>query len=585
MRQIRRMQKRLAALASSERGVAIEMVLVVMVVGLGFSAVAINAAISSQSGTTRDQARKDALAIADAGAQRALYTYNKITTEAPTPCVVKTGSGGAATLTEGGISASTNPFCAPVGGSADSDAMVGNGYFTYWVHPCTNQMQAGACNFTAGQTRVIKIVSEGCSNTSPTCAGGIARRVAITASGVPGSLATGSAKAIGLDGISMEGWTEMEVPAATNKTFVMRAQGGCPGDTQGHAGCPRICPGDWKYPVEVSVGPDPNDLIEAPGTQRCTPGRNNPPGPPESDAVVIKRTITLAPVDIGTAKTQNDNGRLGNCTTNWTNQAAYNAAIAWNADPAHSLPSQKVPVPTPVYASQPGCTLNAPGSTPPVNNGPNKDTSIAPGTISWDPATRTLTMNGTGDAQHRLTLQLLGRNYLFCKVQLTGWSDLQVANTTAMPGTNNVASKLFFDSPENCPGNPTTQITVKDGSNIDSLNWNAFNKPSPGVLPLIAMVGSSSKSTTAEFRTGIWFFANKAMLYAPRTDIVLDTWARENEGWYAGKTIAMKSGAEIESPPTLDPVGVGIAPSDFILFHQDTYVECGPPGSTIDANC
>jgi len=47
----------------------------------------------------------------------------------------------------------------------------------------------------------------------------------------------------------------------------------------------------------------------------------------------------------------------------------------------------------------------------------------------------------------------------------------------------------------------------------------------------------------------------------------------------------MKSGAEIESPPTLDPVGVGIAPSDFILFHQDTYVECGPPGSTIDANC
>jgi hypothetical protein len=156
-------------------------------------------------------------------------------------------------------------------------------------------------------------------------------------------------------------------------------------------------------------------------------------------------------------------------------------------------------------------------------------------------------------------------------------------NTTPMSGTNNVASKLLFDSPENCPNKPTTQISVQDGSNINSSTWNAFAKP-PGLLPLIAMVGSSNRDT-AEFHTDIWFFANKLMLYAPRTDNVLDTWARENEGWYAGKTIAMESGAEIESPPTLDPVGVGIVPSDFIVFHQDSYVECSPPGPSIDANC
>jgi hypothetical protein len=541
---IQRMRAGLGALKRSERGFAVPTVLTVMVIGMGFSAVAVTVAITSQSETTRDYNRKAALALADAGAQRALYTYNKITTTAATPCVQKTVAPAPVTLTPGPVPATTNPFCGPVGGPDDPDARVGNGYFTYWVAPCLGAMQLGVCNW-GSQRRRIKIVSQGCSNTSRTCAGGISRRVAIVASGIPGSAATGNAKAIGLEGITMAGWTEMEVPAATNKSFVMKKEGGCPGngaDADGQYddnpmdprnGCPRICPGDWKYPVEVSVGPDPNDLIEAPGTQRCTAGRNNPPGPPESDAVVLKRTITLAPVDIGTAKTSNDNGRL--------------------------------------------LLLNKPGG----------DTMNGPGTVNWDPVTKTLTMNGTGDVGNRLTLNLGGRNYLFCKVQLNGWSQLQTVNTVPMPGTNNVASKLFFDSPENCPGTPTTQISVQGGSNFNSSAWNAFTKPpdGPGTLPLIVMAGSTSTRTVAEFRTGTWFYANKVMFYAPRTDIVLNTWARENEGWFAGRTITMAAGAEIESPPYLDPVGVGIVPADFILFHQNSYVECGPKGTSIDANC
>jgi hypothetical protein len=535
MDRIRRMREVFRALVGNERGIAIPTVLSVMVIGLGFSAVAITVSISAQGETTRDQNRKDALAIADAGAQRALFTYNKIVTTAATPCVVKTGSGAAATLSPAPIPAATNPFCGPIGGAADPDAQVGNGYFTYWVDPCVKSQVGvtGTCNWGTVR-RPIQIVSQGTQN-------GISRRVAINASGVPGSLATGNAKAIGLDGITMSGWTEMEVPAATNKNFVMKHEGGCPGtgsDADGvddnnplanDNGCPRICPGDWKYPVEVSVGPGQN-LIEAPGTQRCTPGRNNPPGPPESSAVVDNRTITLAPVSIGTASTVNDDGRLA--------------------------------------------LLNKPGG----------DNSSGPGTVNWNAATKTLTMNGTGDVGNRLTLNLGGRIYDFCKIQLTGWSVLQTTNTTAMPGTNNVASKVFFENPENCPGNPTTQIAIGDGSNFNSTSWNAFANP-PGLLPLIAMVGSPNEATQVQFTTTSWFFAQKMMLYAPRTDLVMNTWSRENEGWYAAKTITMEAGAEIESPPTLDPVGVGIAPADYILFQQNSYVECGPPTGAINANC
>jgi hypothetical protein len=598
MGQIRCMQKRLAALVSSERGVAIEMVLVVMVIGLGFSAVAINSAITAQSGTTRDQARKYALAIADAGAQRALYTYNKITTMAAPgaapvgPCVLKTGSGSTATLKAGSIDPTTTPFCAPIGGPDDPDATVGSGYFTYWVHPCTTQMQAGACNFAPGQTRVIKIVSEGCSNMDPTCAGGITRRVALTASGLLGSLATGQAKAIGLDGITMAGWTEMEVPAATNGSLVMKDEDGCPGpgypdSPPGNSACPRICPGDWNYPVEVSVGPDPNDVVELPGTQPCNFGRdlslplgwpggprNNPPGPPESSAVVIHRTISLTPVDISSANKKNQNGNLGSCTTDWTNRAAYDAALAWNA--SHPKPQWK-PLPAAVYKSQPGCTLNIGG-----------DTTSGPGTVDWNSTTRTLTMNGTGDSSHRLILALKGTTYSFCNLQLTGAAQLQTTALGPMPGTTNVASKLFFDSPEKCPGIKSPQVSIQNESNITSAKWDARITPpdGPGVLPLIAMVGSNTRKTQFDFETTNWLYANKLMVYAPRTDIRLNTWTRENEGWYAGKMLTMKSGAEIESPPSLDPVGVGIVPSDYIRFSQLSYVECGPSvGTTRDANC
>jgi hypothetical protein len=604
---------RLDTLRSSERGFAVATVLSVVVIGLGFSAVAVSLAVSSQGETTRDMQRKVALGIADAGAQQALFTYNKITTNPATPCVVKTTNGSVKLQQGYSITGATSPYCAPVSGN------VGPGYFTYWVHPCVGAMQAGVCSWApGGPNRRIEIVSQGCSNTSATCVGGIIRRVAISASGVPGSLATGNAKAIGLDGFTMSGWSELEVPAATNKTFEMLQEGGCPNagsDMDGQYddnpldtrnGCPRICPGDWSYNSTLSVGPSPPYAVETPPrTQICNLGRDmsksvfapdgprvNPPGPPESsvcsstfnaqDAPQLggaqcnepeHRTITLAPVDIGSYKTANDNGRLGNCTVDWTNQAQYNAAV-----------QAGTPRPAPIYTRRPGCTLNLPGT----------DTTGGPGSVNWNPVSRTLTLDGTGDTGHRLSLNMGGSNYVLCRLVMTGESRLYMTNTTTVAGTKNVASRFFFDSPENCNlPDDSDQISLRGDSNFESQTWNPFaNSPDPdippdiGLLPLMMMVGSTDLKTNVSIHTNNFFYPLKVMLYAPRTDITLDTgFARENEGWFAGKTLAMEHGSEIESPPALGSVGVDIAGADYTNFQQYRYVECGPKGATVEANC
>ncbi len=359
----------------------------------------------------------------------------------------------------------------------------------------------------------------------------------------------------------MSGWSELEVDGATNGSLSMMKRDGCPGgsgiETSGNGGaldptdaCPRICPGDYNVPIHVSVGPAPNDVNTLPGTRDChyeqeqnpnAPYRVNPPGPPESDAIVSHKTISVPDVTIGSALATNDNARL----------SKFN---------------------------QPG------GDT----------TSNGPGTVSWsgNAATqRVLTLNGTGDIGHRFTLSLGGRNYVLCKLKLTGTSQLLTLPTTSYSAdAPNVSTKIYFDSPENCGlQDDTAQIDVEDDSNIASSNWDFFrttpNPPGPGVLPLISMVGSKNLKTRVFIQTHTWYFPSKMMLYAPQTDITLSTWARENEGWFLGKTLEMRMGAEIESPPALGAVGIGVVPPDYIHYHQTQYLECGAPGATIDANC
>lgn len=624
--------------------------MIVMVIGLGFAAVAVTIAATSQGETQRDQDRKAALAIAEAGAQRAMLTYNKITTTTANPCVVKSNYGSNATLAPGPIPSSTSPFCRQIGGATnadstgiDPDARVGtkDGYFTYWVRPCDTSIISGtSCNFPSGPgvTRTIKIVSQGYQR-------GVTRRVAITASGIRGQLTNTKAKAIGLDDFSMEGWSELEVDAATNGNFTMRRQGGCPGQSRDGTwsdadgindndgvgglsngnGCPRVCLGDWYANIKVTVGTAPDHDVSYPsGTQGCTlhdtnrapllpddgdpntprvynenpttwKPRVNPPGPPEIG--------TLPPPDAIPA----GNGYPGDSTAP-TVTVSHKGDLSLTPINSASLPPANSSTGDLRLAS---CTLPAPPGSCGLNTA-GKESASGQGTITWSSATRTLTLNGTGDLSNPLRLNIGGADYNLCKLTMTGYSQLIMAS--------GASSRLFFDSPENCIaggaalGNPAVQLSVSDYSRIgsetyDSLNYNPnITDPSnPNyasnlaklALPTVAMVGSTGSGssfipTKAQFVIPVvWpngaVQAQQMKLYAPLTDIVLDTgYSRENEGWFVGKTLAMKHGSEIESNPAMDPVGTDIVSPDFVHFSKATYVECGPPATNnvpIDLHC
>jgi hypothetical protein len=547
-----------------------------MIIGLGFSAVAVTISANSQSSTIRDQDRKDALAIAESGAERALFNYNKITTTSASPCVVKTGSGGNATLAAGTMG-SSNPFCSATGGATDSDAYVGNrgGYWTYWVNPCVGQLSGATCAFPSGNAlRTIEIVAQGTQR-------GVTRRVSVTASGNRGLLTNTNAKAIGLDGITMSGWSELEVDAATNGDFEMLREGGCPGEADGQgglgngSGCPRVCIGDWGAYLTVTVGESPHDLSYPTGTQGCTihdPGRANgnpneaewgprvnPPGPPEVGT--LPNTHTVSQAEEGTQTVLKHNGNLSLAPVDMS-----------GVDPNGVNGNQRLQ------------KINQAGG----------DTSTGPGTINWDQSTRTLTMNGTGDLASPLVLNVGGTDYSLCKLVMTGYSQLiMTAKDANQPDT---AARLFFDSPEHCglSGNPVTQLSVHGYSKIGAASYRSFEPNLNLVLPLFAMVGSPSIATKADFQIPVsWpdgaVMAQQMRLYAPRSAISLDTgYSRENEGWFVGKTLAMIHGSEIESNPNMPPVGVGIVPPDYVHFARDSFVECGPPaasGVPIDAHC
>jgi hypothetical protein len=374
----------------------------------------------------------------------------------------------------------------------------------------------------------------------------------------------------------MDGWSELEVHAATNGDFVVSATNGCPNDTQGNAGCPRICQGDYAEPLRISVGvEDDDDLILPANTQRCnTDGpRVNPPGPPESDicneggiagcTMVDHKQVILPPVNLS-GITSNSNGRLG--------------------------------------------LLNQTGG----------DTTSGTGTVNWNPTSRVLTIDGPpqsdplfndadfGNDPAPFVLTLGGADYVLCKLELTGRATLQGAAGLRRFSNlkSNVSTRVFFASPEACGlSSGTAQVSVRDWSRVTNSGWCALcsypdenaNAPDHHLLPQFLMVGSNSRTTKAEFLIdGAWPHAatstQQLMLYAPRTEITLDTlFSRENEGYFAGKRLDIVHGSEIEAPLNMDKVGFGIAEPDFTNYGSNQYVECGRPGATHpnppDANC
>jgi type II secretory pathway pseudopilin PulG len=190
---IRRIKRSLRTLAQSESGFALPTVLMVIIIGMGFSAAAITASISAQSSSVRDKDSKTAFAAADAGLQEAVLRQNKIVTTDLAPCVVQSGL----SLVGGALPAPGDGWCAPHTGH------VGDASFSYRVKPVANVTVNGQLR------RQVTIVSTGCVPAVPVAtpcpanssSSSVSRRVSMVASAVSGSGVFGNERAVGIDSL------------------------------------------------------------------------------------------------------------------------------------------------------------------------------------------------------------------------------------------------------------------------------------------------------------------------------------------------------------------------------------------------
>lgn len=119
--------------------------------------------------------------------------------------------------------------------------------------------------------------------------------------------------------------------------------------------------------------------------------------------------------------------------------------------------------------------------------------------INWNPTAKTL------DLGAQSTLTLGGRNYLLCRLTLSGGSQLIVARPAQV--------RIYFDSPENCPGVGTTQISTGGNSRVSTTSGN------PEDLAFL-MAGSDTTPTYVSLG-GTAQVVNDMVLFAPKTFINL----------------------------------------------------------------
>ncbi len=277
----------LRRLARSERGFSVPMTLMVVVAGLGLGSAAVIASINAQRGTTRDQASKDALAAADAGAQVALYRQNKVATTDTLRCVVPNPVTGA-------LAASlplSDGWCQTIQ-SSSADGLPAGTSFRYRVQPWLSVGDA-----TSGFKRELQVVAVGTSN-------GISRRIDVVASAHSGTGVFAGTGAIGVDGVTLDGsakigTTTQNTHVATNGSIEVKSSA-------------ELC-GNAYYGVGGTFT-DTSSKPQCPGFTSSTNELNVPPVDP-GDSWTNNSNSHICVEDIGTPTCSNTGG---------------NAKVSWN---------------------------------------------------------------------------------------------------------------------------------------------------------------------------------------------------------------------------------------------------------------
>jgi hypothetical protein len=185
--------------------------------------------------------------------------------------------------------------------------------------------------------------------------------------------------------------------------------------------------------------------------------------------------------------------------------------------------------------------------------------------VSWNPTSRTLSLNSNS------SMTLGGTDYLICKLVLDSNSGLIMAAGASV--------RIYFDTPEACGmAAGTAQIELKSNTYITSTGYD----PSQGLyqVPGLYMFGSETVASRAQFNSNTQV-ANEFILYAPRTDIHMDSNATY-VGAMAGKTLDIDSNATITSDANMVIPDLDI-PS---RYTGERYVECvGAAAATPNGNC
>lgn len=250
-----RVRRALNRLVRSERGIAVPTVLGAIVAGMALAGVAVTSSIMAQRGTDRDSAAKRALAVADAGAEVALYRQNKVLTTDVLRCVNENVLGDLVAGTP-----LADGWCSQRTGN------VAGGTYTYRVKPWTI-----VGTVQSGLKRELKVVSTGTVD-------GVPRRIAVTAAARTGTNIFGGAGAVGDEGITIDGSGDIGTPtvatdASTNGQVTTSGSGNLCGNA--HVG------GGYTFT----------------GSQCAGFGSDN-------------TEVNLPPVDPGNVWTTNDNGRF-----------------------------------------------------------------------------------------------------------------------------------------------------------------------------------------------------------------------------------------------------------------------------------
>ena len=240
---------RLDACLTRQDGFAVPTVLLLMVAMFGIAMGGALVSMSAQRGVSRDSDVKSALAAAEAGANQALYRYNRFPATAANSCVVASGS------TLALAAPASTGWCSPVTGATNS------GNFTYQTSP------------TPG---AIKIISEGESD-------GITRRIEVAAESVSGQGIFSTATVKSREGLTLDSNAQIRANAATNGGMTLASNA-------------KLC-----GTGSVGVGQGINLVSNAQhyADTSCT-----------GTGTTIQKPLTLPSVNQGDAATVNDNGRF-----------------------------------------------------------------------------------------------------------------------------------------------------------------------------------------------------------------------------------------------------------------------------------